>query len=128
MLAIAPTLCYQQVRQHVGARIQKVTPRWVRELYRRYKETGEFPFPKAPGRKQKPISREEREAVIRMRKEHPVNALILEKLLKEKGYNISHNCIHKILREANLVKNEPRKQKRRKWVRYERRYSNSLWH
>jgi hypothetical protein len=26
------------------------------------------------------------------------------------------------------VKDEPHKQRRRKWVRYERRYSNSLWH
>jgi transposase InsO family protein len=26
------------------------------------------------------------------------------------------------------VKNEPHKQRRRTWIRYERRYSNSLWH
>lgn len=27
-----------------------------------------------------------------------------------------------------LARDEPRKQMKRKWVRYERKYSNSLWH
>ncbi|HEC93314.1 MAG TPA: IS481 family transposase, partial [Candidatus Atribacteria bacterium] len=33
------------------AKLQNVTPRWVRELYRRYTETGEYPYPNKPGRK-----------------------------------------------------------------------------
>lgn len=41
---------------------------------------------------------------------------------------ISKNKIYKILKDGGKVKNEPKKQKKRKWVRYERRHSNSMWH
>ncbi len=41
---------------------------------------------------------------------------------------MGHNRIHKILKEEGLAMEEPHKQRRRKWIRYQRRYSNSLWH
>ncbi len=36
--------------------------------------------------------------------------------------------IRKIMRDEDLSEREPNKAKQRKWVRYERRYSNSMWH
>ena len=33
-----------------------------------------------------------------------------------------------MLKGMGLARDEPRKQMRRKWVRFERRYSNSMWH
>jgi len=42
--------------------------------------------------------------------------------------SINHNRIHKVLKEEGLALSEPRKWKRRKWIRYEREHSNSLWH
>jgi putative transposase len=51
-----------------------------------------------------------------------------EKIREEYGTNIGHNRIQKVLKERGLAKNEPNKQKRRKWVRYERKHSMSLWH
>ena len=109
-------------------KLQNVTPRWVRELYRRYTETGEYPYPNKPGRKPSPISDEERRIVLEIRKQHPVCAVTLEKILDRKGIYISHNRIHGILKEEGLSKDEPKKQKRRKWIRYERKHSNSIWH
>jgi len=53
---------------------------------------------------------------------------MIEQYLDEKGIHIGHNRIHKILLEAKLAKEEHRKKNRRKWVRYERKHSNSLWH
>jgi putative transposase len=110
------------------AKQQKVTPQWVRWLYKKYLETGEPPFPKPSGRKPKPIPAEERQLVLDLRKEHPVSAVNLEKILDERGTHIPHNKIHRILREEGLAKEEPKKSNRRKWVRYERKHSNSLWH
>lgn len=110
------------------AKIQKITQRWARELYDKYLKTGEFPFPRPSGRKPRLITEEERMAVLEMWKKHPVCALTLEKLLRQKNYSMSHNRIHRILKEEGLAKPEPKKQKRRKWVRYERKHSNSLWH
>jgi putative transposase len=63
-----------------------------------------------------------------MRHQHPLNAVTLEKILAEQDIHIGHNRIHRILKDEGLVKDEPHKQRRRTWIRYERRYSNSLWH
>ncbi|MEM4730087.1 MAG: DDE-type integrase/transposase/recombinase, partial [Thermoplasmata archaeon] len=72
----------------------------------------------------------ERECVMRARARHPASgAFTLEKAIEgEEGLHIPHNRIHRILKENGLAKDEPRKQRRRKWVRYERKHSNSLWH
>jgi putative transposase len=111
------------------AKTMKITPQWAREIHRTYHKTGEYPFPQKPGRKARLVSDEERNLVIETRREYPLSgAVALEKILDSKGVHIGHNCIHRILKEEGLAKNEPRKQRQRKWIRYERRYSNSLWH
>ena len=111
------------------AKQQKVTQRWVRQLPKKY---AGIPLYKirilSCGRKRKPIPEEEKRLVLNMKKKHPMGAVNLEKLLKERGKHIPHNRIHKILKEAGLAKTEPKKSKKRRWVRYERRYSNSLSH
>lgn len=53
---------------------------------------------------------------------------MIEQILDEKGIHISHNRVHKILLEEGLAKEEPKKKKTRKWVRYERKHSLSLVH
>ena len=55
-------------------------------------------------------------------------AVSLERILKREGIRISHNKIHKYLKSQGLANTEPKKGRRRKWVRYERKHSNSLWH
>ena len=111
------------------AKIMDISPQWAREIHRIYHETGQYPFPQKSGRKPKQLSEEEQEHILNTREEHPLaGALALEKLLDDKGIHIPHNRIHRFLKEQGLSKEEPRKQRRRKWIRYERRYSNSLWH
>lgn len=41
---------------------------------------------------------------------------------------MAHNRIHRILIREGLAHKEPKKSKQRKWVRWERRHSNSMWH
>ena len=41
---------------------------------------------------------------------------------------ISHNRIHMYLKAADLAHEDPKKKKRRKWVRYERKHSLSAGH
>jgi len=58
-----------------------------------------------------------------------VNALTLERVLRDTyGVKLPHNRIHMILKEAGRALPQPGKQVRRKWVRYEREHSMSLWH
>jgi putative transposase len=111
------------------AKIMNITPQWTREIHRIYHETGNYPFPRKPGRKPQLVSDEERNLIIKTRKDHPISgALALEKILDSQGVHIPHNRIHRILKKEGLAIDEPRKQRRRKWIRYERRFSNSLWH
>ncbi|MGB6533792.1 MAG: DDE-type integrase/transposase/recombinase [Candidatus Nitrosopolaris sp.] len=53
---------------------------------------------------------------------------MLENILDNRhGIKIPHNRIHKILNHR-LASNDTNKRRRRKWVKYERRHSMSLWH
>lgn len=53
---------------------------------------------------------------------------MLEEILDERGQHINHNRIHRILLELGFAKHEEKKQKRRKYCRYERKHSLSLVH
>ena len=44
------------------------------------------------------------------------------------GIDIPCNIIHKMLRDEDLASENPKKSRRRKWVRFERTHSNSMWH
>ena len=61
--------------------------------------------------------------------EYRRGALMLERVIAViYGAHIPHNRIHRVMKSMGLAKDEPRKQVRKKWIRYERKYSNSLWH
>jgi putative transposase len=110
------------------AKTQNITPRWARELHNQFHTLHQYPYPNKPGRKPKPVTNTEKQIVLEIRKQHPLAAVTLEKILAEQGIYIGHNRIHQILKQEGLAKDEPHKQRRRTWVRYERRFSNSLWH
>jgi transposase InsO family protein len=111
------------------AKTMDITPQWAREIHRIYHERGVYPFPRLPGRKRKTMSKDEQDLILKTREEHPLaGALAIERILDLKGVHIPHNRIHRFLKEEGLSKEEPHKQKRRKWIRYEWRYSYSLWH
>ena len=111
------------------ARIQKVKPRWVRALFKRFKD---IPLNqvtlKRCGSKPKKVSDKMVQTILLEKQKYGLGAVNLETILKEKGVKVSHNKIHEILKNNGLAKREPKKSKRRKWVRYERKHSNSLWH
>jgi len=109
------------------AGVQKITKQHAYRVYKKYKGIKE-PKLLPCGRRPKPIADEERKVVIDTYNEFRVGATMIEELLDERGVHINHNRIHKILLEAKLAKNEPKKKNRRKWVRYERKHSLSLGH
>jgi putative transposase len=106
----------------------QVSPRWVRKLWRRYRATGTIPELRKPGRRHVEASEDEKELIVEVRREYETGASVLERIIDSRGTHIPHNRIHRVLKSMGLARDEPRKQTRRKWVRYERRYSNSMWH
>ncbi len=111
------------------ADIFKTTPRRVQQIYLQYKTTKKIPILKTLGWPRKPIISQEIELVKQTQKKYHANALYLEKyILKLHNTKINHNRIHKIMLDEGLSVEQPRKKMRRKWIRYKREYSNSLWH
>ena len=103
---------------------------WVKKLWRRYRVEQKIPELRKPGRRPGPgTSDEERTIILKAREEYKVCAFILERVIDViYSVHIPHNRIHQVLKSVGLARNEPRKQRQRKYVKYERRYSNSLWH
>ena len=66
--------------------------------------------------------------IFDLRRRFGYGACRIEQLLKRKGFGISHRQIEKLLVRNGLVEPNIKKQKRRKWVRYELPNPNDLWH
>ena len=66
--------------------------------------------------------------IFDLRKRFGYGACRIERLLKNKGFGISHRQIGKLLLRNNLVEPNFKKQKPRRWVRYELPNPNDLWH
>ncbi len=59
----------------------------------------------------------------------PICATKMEKYYRLLGIpRMPHNRIHRIMTEEGIAKPVRKKIKRKKWVRWQRRHSNSLWH
>lgn len=110
------------------AKEAEISQRWVRYIWKFYNTTTEVPIPKPCGRKPQELTKAQKILLLDLLQEHPLGAVSLETILKTKGVNISHNKIHKFMKENGFALEEPKKQEKRKWVRYARHHSNSLWH
>jgi putative transposase len=110
------------------AEIEGVTPRRVNQIYRQYRDTGEIPKLRKPGRPKKELTEEDIKVIKDTHEEYRCNAIVSQKILKERGYNISKNKIHKVLKMLGYAREEKNKKKRKKWIRYERKHSMELWH
>jgi putative transposase len=66
--------------------------------------------------------------ILDLRQRFGYGACRIEELLKTKGFGISHRQIEKLLVRNNLVVPNVKKQRPRKWVRYELPNPNDMWH
>ena len=108
-----------------------ITVRYVQILWARFKDTpkGKIVFPATMGRPRRgPPTRHERSAVLSARRALRSGANRIWGHLRRAGMAVPKGVIHTILRESGDAVEHKRKQGRRKWVRYERKYSNSMWH
>lgn len=108
---------------------QKVSDRSVRKLVAIYKEFGfDGLVDHKTGRPETSLNPNAEIIILDLRKRFGYGACRIENLLKSKGFGISHRQIEKLLLRNNLVEPNIKKQKCRKWVRYELPNPNDLWH
>jgi putative transposase len=106
-----------------------ISRRRVEQLSALYKTTGRMPSLGKGGRKSVPITDEERRVVLAAYNRYMVNAVYLKRMIEDDyGVHINHNRIHQVLKMSGFVSPSRKRWIRRKWVRYEREFSNSLWH
>ena len=99
----------------------------VQQLYREYKRTGVIHVQKRAGRHKRPVPESVRNEIVELYRKYRISASYIGKILREEGLHIDNDRINQILKEG-LAMSEPKKWHRKKWIRYEREYSNSLWH
>ncbi len=108
---------------------QKVTPRAVQKLVRIYHAFGfEGLKDHKTGRPEVVLNPNAEIAIFDLRKRFGYGAYHIDQILRKRSFSISHRQIEKLLVRNNLQLPNIKKQKPRKWVRYELPNPNDLWH
>ncbi len=108
---------------------QGISNSTVRKLVRLYKQDGwDGLKDHKTGRPETQLNKNAEVIIFDLRKRFGYGACRIEQLLKKKGFSISHRQIEKLLLRNGLVKPNIKKQKPRKWVRYELPNPNDMWH
>ena len=111
------------------ARIQKINLRSAYKIIDRYKESGWNGLrDHKTGRPETILNENAKIIILDIRKKYGYGPGNIEHILKNKGFGISHRQIEKVLIRNNCVVPNIKKQKSRKWVRYELPNPNDLWH
>ena len=108
---------------------QKIDRRTVYKIIDKYKEYGwEVLKDHKTGRPETILNRNTEIIILDIRKRYGYGACHIEQILRRKGFSISHRQIEKVLIRNGLVEINIKKQRCRKWVRYELPNPNDLWH
>ena len=105
-----------------------VTPRRIRRLRAEFREAGSVHFPRPPGRPALQPPSQEVQLVLDAYRLEKVGVLRTAISLRRAGHDISYQRVCRIMKENGLVVLSEVKSRKRKWVRYERKHSNSMWH
>lgn len=108
---------------------QGISDGMVRRVLRIYNEFGwDGLKDHKTGRSEVVLNKNAEVIIFDLRWRFGYGACRIEQLLKQKGFGISHRQIEKLLVRNGLVQPNIKKQKPRKWVRYELPNPNDLWH
>ena len=106
-----------------------VTPRWLRKLLQRWRQSGVVPRlnprRRPPG---PPLTDEQKRQIAEEWHRAPRGATKLYKALARRGIHIPKMQIYRFGKTQGWVVPNPRKQRRRRSIRYERVHSGSLVH
>ena len=102
-----------------------ISTRHVYRLWERYQKTGGTRL--KMGRPKNYVTESQIRLVTEAHQRQPVGVVRTTRELK-KNHDISYSQVYRILKKNGLIVESPAKSKRRKWIRYERVYSNAMWH
>ncbi len=106
-----------------------VSERRVRQLVKRYRDTGVVPqLSRARRPRSRPLTTEEKGLIDAIWEEKRLGARLLHKELLRRGHSIPRHKVHDYLVRTRRSVPNPNKQKKRTRCRYEREHSFSLAH
>lgn len=108
---------------------QKVSRISIFKIMQKYKQEGwESLIDHKTGRSEIQLNKNMEIIILDLRQRYAYGACRIEEVLKKKGFLISHRQIQKLLLRNDLVQPNIKKQKPRKWVRFELPNPNDMWH
>lgn len=112
------------------SQIYNVTTRHIQNLVKKYKETGTYPIMNKSRRPTIELTKEEKDLIIKcmLESKHFGAVTLRLYIMKRHNVKISKNKLHNYLKEIGVSKPDKKKQKQRKYCRYERKHSFSLGH
>ena len=93
----------------------------------KFRITGTSHVPQQPGRPEQRPSVEEIQLVLDGYERAPQGVARVAMNLRV-NHDISYQKVYRIMKDNGLVISSTAKSRKRKWVRFERKHSNSLWH
>lgn len=120
--------CEKGRRTSHVAEEMKISQRRVQQILAEYRATGKIPTLKPPGRPEINPTKEQIDAVLAAHNEMPAGVTRTTRYLRQRGMQISEKMTYRIMKANEMVISSAAKSRRRKWIRYERRYSNAMWH
>ena len=106
-----------------------VTQRHIQRLRAEHLQTGKVHMQRPASQPAGPNpSEQEILAVLYVHGSKPEGMIRTAMGLRREGHDISRHKAYKIMKSKGLVEESPAKSRQRKWVRYERIYSNADWH
>jgi len=111
------------------AKSQKINRRTIYKILEKYKEfSWDGLKDHKTGRSETILNENAQVIILDIRKNFGYGPCHIEQILKKKGFGISHRQIEKILIRNDCVVPNVKKQKPRRWVRYELPNPNDLWY
>ena len=108
---------------------QQIHRRCIYQILEKYKQYGwDGLKDHKTGRPETALHKNAEIIILDLKKRFGYGACRIEQILKSKGFGISHRQIEKLFVRNGLVEPNIKKQKPRKWVRYELPNPNDLWH
>jgi len=100
----------------------------VYPLINPFKETGEYPALKGSRIKPQPIDEQTEDLILKSYRANNMGPTHLEKKIEEAyGIHVPHNRIYRVLLHHGFVEINMKKRQQRKYIRYERAHSMSMW-
>ena len=123
----------RELKKDRGTRVlaeeMNVSQRRIQQLWAEYQRTGKAHTQGRAGRpRESDPSDAEIEMVLDIHRRWPDGVQLTVRRLRKSGSDISYVKVCRILKSNGLITASPAKSRQRKWVRYERLYSNAMWH